>query len=81
MDDKSSKSCSTKSCQTVMWWMTLIVAVLAVPAFGAIVATLSFTSGVVQIAVFILACWFCTYLGMKLMHAPHMNDKIGNKKD
>jgi hypothetical protein len=61
----------------LMWWTTLVVAVMAVPGFGAVVAFISPTSGVLQLAVFVLACWLCTYLGMKLMSDPRMDKKIG----
>jgi len=77
MQDQSSsgnKSCS--NCHGVMWWTTLVVAVLAVPAFGFIIASASQINGIGEIAVFMVACWFCTFLGMKLMHMPHMGDKI-----
>ncbi|MCE2927237.1 MAG: hypothetical protein LW823_06320 [Rickettsiales bacterium] len=65
----------------LMWWITLIVAVMAVPGFGVVVAFMSPTSGFMQLVVFILACWLCTYLGMKLMSDPRMDKKIGGNKD
>ena len=64
----------------LMWWTTLVVAVMAVPGFGVVVAFMSPTSGVLQLAVFVLACWLCTYLGMKLMSDPRMDKKIGGKE-
>ena len=74
------KSCcgSSKTCSGLMWWTTLVVAVLAVPAFGFIVASAIPVKGIGEIAVFMIACWFCTFLGMKLMHMPHMSDKVGS---
>ncbi|MDX1974861.1 MAG: hypothetical protein SFT92_04220 [Rickettsiales bacterium] len=51
----------------LIWWTKLAVAVLAVPAVGIMVVSASQTSGVVEIAVFMIACWVSTYLGMRLM--------------
>ncbi len=78
MDHKNTSENSTacSGCQGINWWATLIVAVIAVPSFGAAVAVLSGTRGVLAIAIFVIACWFCTYLGMKLMHNPKMMQKI-----
>jgi hypothetical protein len=76
MNDNQKKCTSTK----LMWWMTLIVAVMAVPGFGAVVAFMSPTSGFLKLVVFVLACWLCTYLGMKLMSDPRMNKKIIDRK-
>jgi hypothetical protein len=64
-----------------MWWATLIVAVLAVPSFGFIIATMIPIKGIGEIAVFMVACWFCTFLGMKLMHMPNMRQKVGSNKE
>ncbi len=75
--ETSGHTCSSKGCSGMMWWSTLIVAVIAVPAFGFIVASAIPIKGIGEIAVFMIACWFCTFLGMKLMHMPHMSDKLG----
>jgi hypothetical protein len=72
---KDDDSCST-GCSGIMWWATLVMAVLAVPSFGAVVALMAPLQGLGQIVVFILACWLCTYLGMKLMQNPKMHEKI-----
>jgi len=58
----------------VWWWAMLIVAVLAVPAIGIVIAMASGTKGFLAVAIFIVACWCCTYLGMRLMHK-----KMGSK--
>jgi hypothetical protein len=63
-------------CENKYWWATLVVAVLAVPSFGIIIALMTNTKGLVQVWVFILACWFCTYLGMRVMHNPKMQKKL-----
>jgi hypothetical protein len=76
MDQENKDSVS----QGIMWWATLVVAVLAVPAFGFIVASGVQVNGALQLVVFVLACWLCTYLGMKLMHAPGMSKKIIDRK-
>ena len=66
---------------TVAWWMTLVVAVLAVPSFGIIAAHLIPIGGIGSLVVFVLACWLCTYLGMRLMNNPKMAEKVDfNKK-
>jgi hypothetical protein len=75
---EDNKSCST-GCSGIMWWATLLVAVLAVPSIGAIVAFASQLHGVAGIVVFVLACWVSTYLGMKLMQNPKFSQKIGKK--
>lgn len=64
------------NCQGITWWATLVVAVLAIPSFGVIIAAMSGTSGFMSVAVFIVACWISTYLGMLLMKNPKMSEKI-----
>ena len=51
----------------IWWWAMLVVAVLAVPSFGFAVALTIPSSGYGTLAVFVLACWLCTYLGIYLM--------------
>jgi hypothetical protein len=51
------------------WWARLVVAVLAIPSLGAIVAASMPVRGIGQIIIFVIACWICTYLGMKLMQS------------
>ena len=71
----------SSGCQGLMWWATLVVAVLAVPSFGFVISRLIPVKGIGEILVFIGACWFCTYLGIKLMHNPQMSKKIGGDKN
>jgi amino acid transporter len=78
MDNNSGK-CGT-GCSGLMWWMTLVVAVLAVPSFGIMAASLMPGPELVQILVFILACWFSTFLGMRLMKDPKMHKMVDPKE-
>lgn len=75
-DNKSCSGCSSG----IMWWAMLLVAVLAVPAIGAVVAFASHLQGIAALIVFVLACWVSTYLGMKLMANPKMAAKLGKKE-
>lgn len=51
----------------IYWWSFLVVAVLAVPSVGFIIAMTVPGSGIGQLIVFVLSCWVSTYLGMRLM--------------
>lgn len=65
----NGEACSTKACGRcagLMWWITLIVAVIAVPVIAGGIA-LNVANPILQIALFIVACWFCTWAGMRLM--------------
>jgi hypothetical protein len=70
--DSSTHPDSPSGRLTLYWWATLVVAVLAVPSFGIVVTLMTGTTGLLQIWIFMLACWFCTYLGMRLMRHPRM---------
>jgi hypothetical protein len=74
MDNNTSTGCC--SFNNIAWWMTLVVAVLAVPSFGIIAATLIPLKGLGGIVVFVLACWLCTYLGMRLMSNPKIAEQM-----
>lgn len=79
MNHDSDKSCCNVT--GLMWWMTLLLAVLAIPSVGFIVANaISVKNSLGEVVVFILACWACTYLGMRLMQTPMMSQKIKLKK-
>lgn len=78
MNDKDA-NCAM-SCTGMMWWLTLLVAVLAVPSAAFLLTKMFPVSGLGEVAVFVLACWLCTYLGMRLMNHPAMADKINLKK-
>jgi hypothetical protein len=77
MNDQNG-SCS--GCTGIWWWATLVVAVIAVPTLGLIVAALLHAEGMMQIAVFMITCWVSTYFGMKLMQHPKMSEKFTLKK-
>jgi hypothetical protein len=62
--NNDSKPCS----QDIWWWAMLVIAVLAVPAVGVLVAVVSGAKGFLGLSIFIVACWISTYLGMRLMH-------------
>ncbi|MFW0776710.1 MAG: hypothetical protein ACN2B6_03200 [Rickettsiales bacterium] len=74
-----SEENNSTGCGAMSWWATLIIAVLAVPSFGVVVAFMSPLTGFAQLIVFVLACWLCTYLGMRLMSNPKMHEKICKK--
>ena len=68
MTDHTNEKCSMKGCWSgIYWWAALIVAVLAVPSFGFVVASVVPGGDMGKIAVFIITCWVSTYLGMRLM--------------
>ena len=64
---------------TAAWWATLVMAVLAIPSFAVIITLMTGTADFMQLAIFIIACWLCTYLGMRLMSNPAFQDKINKK--
>ena len=70
------KNCCSSSSEGVMWWATLVVAVLAVPSLAVIVVVMTGSRGFMSVAVFMIACWLCTWLGMRLMKNPKMSEKI-----
>ncbi len=82
MGDSNSdnKGCGKFGCSSVMWWVTLTVAVVAVPAFGILVASIVHMNNIGDVFAFVVACWFCTYLGMLLMKDPRMAKKLGDPK-
>lgn len=64
----------------VLWWTALLVTAFAVPSFGFAISYLFPFRGFLQLVVFILSCWLCTYLGMRLMENPRMSETIGSPK-
>lgn len=62
---------------TITWWLALIVAVLAIPSVGLMIAVVTQLNGTMSILVFAVACWASAYFGMHLMkHHPSMRKKI-----
>ncbi len=77
--NQNDSSCST-GCTGIMWWATLVVAVIAVPTFAFTVTKILGVTGMMEIAVFMITCWVCTYLGMVLMKNPKVSEKFTFKK-
>lgn len=59
--------CSSFTWNNVVWWAKLVVAVIAIPLIGVIVGTLVPGGDLGKTAAFVLTCWVCVFLGMKLM--------------
>lgn len=65
--DHDGKGCCGMKGSHIYWWASLVVAVLAVPSIGFIIASIVPGKGLGQIVVFVLTCWVSTFLGMRLM--------------
>lgn len=65
----SNKS-SKKTFNHVVWWVYLVTAVLAIPSLGFLITNILPVEGFMELSIFIIACWFCTYMGMRLMSNP-----------
>ena len=64
----NDKSCIKSSCcHDIYWWAMLTVAVLAIPALAIIITSALTLDGIGEIAIFVISCWACTYLGMHVM--------------
>jgi len=66
----NSDTSSKKKLPQIIWWAYLVTAVLAIPSLAFIITHSMPVSGFLELVVFIIACWFCTYMGMKLMSNP-----------
>jgi len=51
----------------IYWWACLVVAVIVVPSIAFAVTVALPGTGFAEILIFIVTCWVCTFLGMKLM--------------
>ena len=61
-------------CASLMWWVTLIISVIAVPIIGSSLALALTHNALGQIVIFVLACWASVWLGMWLKHkADHIH--------
>jgi len=58
------------------WWLMLSTAVLAIPALGFVIVTVTGIKGIMGICVFAVCCWVSTYFGMYLVRHPNMHKKI-----
>lgn len=67
--------------KSVMWWTMLAIGVLAVAAFGLAVSAIVPFGEFGKLLAFILACWLCLYLGMRIMDHPRMSNTIGSDKE
>lgn len=54
----------------LLWWAMLTVAVLAIPSLAFVIVSAISLEGIGGLVVFVLSCWICTFIGMKLMHRP-----------
>lgn len=63
-----------------MYWMMLAIAVLAVASFGFTISLIVPLGAFGKLFAFILACWLCTFLGMRLMDNPRMSETNGSPK-
>ena len=65
--DNASKPKFTSPFAGLLWWTTLVMAVIAVPLIGTSVALAMTDSQFTQMLIFIGTCWACVWLGMWLM--------------
>lgn len=61
---------SKKALSHLIWWAYLVTAVLAVPSLGFLITQTLPVEGFFELCIFIIACWFCTFMGMHLMSQP-----------
>jgi hypothetical protein len=70
MDNSAGSNKNKPILTKLIWWAYLVTAVLAIPSLGFLITHTLHIEGFFELSVFIVACWFCTYLGMKLMSNP-----------
>lgn len=58
--------------KNLIWWSLLATAVLAVPAAAIIVSTAVRVTGIHEIVIFVLACWFCIYISLRFLKNPRV---------
>lgn len=68
------KASDYHSLDAIYWWAMLVIAVIAIPAGGAIIAVLLPLKGFGQLAAFVIGCWACTWFGMWLMQHSNKFD-------
>jgi hypothetical protein len=61
--------CTTKNIST---WILLLTGVLTVPAFAIIVVAAIHPTGPGSAIIFVLSCWLCVYLGLRMMKNPQI---------
>ena len=75
MDEGKGANESSKkhSMVGVIWWAYLITAVLAVPSLSYLLTKMVPVHGIIELLIFVVACWFCTYVGMRLISNPKLS--------
>jgi hypothetical protein len=63
------------------WWLTLVVAVIAIPALAFIVVTITGVDDIIGLMVFMVCCWTSSYFGIQLMKHPNMHKKRDFTRD
>lgn len=51
----------------IYWWACLVVAVIVVPSVAFAITAALPGNDFAKILIFIVTCWVCVFLGMKLM--------------
>ena len=59
--------------KNVTWWVLLVTAVLVVPSIAFTFTTMVHVTGGSEVIIFIVSCWVCVFLGLKLMNEPRIN--------
>lgn len=67
--------------ETLSWWLTLLVAVLAIPSFGFIIIMLAGIKGTTGVFVFMVCCWIASYFAMQWILLPHVHKNKDFTKD
>lgn len=79
MDEgKGANDSANATAVGVFWWVYLITAVLAVPSLAFLVTKVMPVNGMLELLIFVVACWLCTYTGMRLM-TPSRKSDTGEK--
>ena len=66
--EPTKKANTAQPIEAIIWWAMLVLAIIAIPTGGAIIAMVLPFGGIAQLAAFAIGCWLCTWVGMWLMH-------------
>jgi hypothetical protein len=66
-DQEKKHSTAQNVWHVIYWWTCLVMAVLVVPSIAFAVSVALPGTGYMEIFIFIVTCWICTFMGMKLM--------------
>ncbi len=80
-NDTKNNDTQRSRVDAAMRWATLTIAVIAVPSFGVVISLIAPVAGSAILVVFVLACWLCTYLGMRIMDRSSMSACITTRKE